>query len=210
MPLSAYATPRHVAVAGNYLSASAFLLSAPEAERPLSRFSEPAHFLVAHGAELTLKAYLSWSGMSQSDVEAFGHDLAKAYQKIRTQNPILAKELEKEVSERWRRYLREARSADVGALAGYGITSPDSLASLGIPSNADIGNFCPTFAHDLQWLSDRHKSKGGKFRYVQFGVDRTPTIQGFGLDECTVPKTVRWGCEYLLNILEKQLRNQQP
>ena len=208
MQFSTYATPTHLTAARDYLAASSFLLSAPKAREPVSRFSAPANYLVAHGAELTLKAYLSWSGMSDTDVAALGHNLANAYQKIKTQDSTLAKAVEKVVGTEWRNYLKVARSAQVSALADYGVTSEDYLASLGIPSNADIAEQRPTFARDLHWLSDRHMSNGGSFRYPQFGLDSAQYIQAFGLNECTVPKTVHWGCEYLLNTLEQELRKQ--
>lgn len=209
MHFSTYATPAHLAAARNYLAASRFLLSAPKARGPASRFSAPANYLVAHGAELTLKAHLSWSGMSDVDVEALGHNLARAFQEFKLRNTSLAKAVDSQVGIKWRGYLSKARSAHVAAFAAYGVTSQDSLASLGIPSNAAIGEQRPTFAHDLQWLSDRHISNGGSFRYVQYGLDSASYIRAFGLNECTVPKTIRWGCEYVLDTLEIELRKQQ-
>ena len=208
MQFSTYAKPAHLIAAREFLDASDFLLSAPKAREPVSRFSDPTNFLVAHGAELTLKAYLSWSGMSDFDVKALGHNLANSFQKLKTHDPTLAKAVEEEVRTKWRNYLKAARSAQVSALADYGVTSEDYLAFLGIPSNADIGEQHPTFARDLHWLSDRHMSNGGSFRYPQFGLDSAKYIQAFGLNECTVPKTVHWGCEYLLNTLDQELRKQ--
>lgn len=208
MQFSTYAKPVHLIAAREYLDASDFLLSAPKAREPVSRFSDPANFLVAHGTELTLKAYLSWSGMSDFDVKALDHNLANAFQKLKTHDPTFAKAVEKEVRTKWRNYLKAARSEHVAAFTESGITSTDSLAELGIPSNANIGEKCPSFAHDLDWLSERHQSKGGKFRYVQFGSDSAPFIQTLGLNECTVPRSVRWGCEYVLNALEIKLRKQ--
>ena len=122
MLFSTYATPAHLAAARDYLAASDFLLSAPKAREPVSRFSAPANYLVAHGAELTLKAYLSWSGMSDADVEALGHNIAKAFQEIKVRDSALAKAVESDVGIKWRVYLREARSAQVAAFADYGIT----------------------------------------------------------------------------------------
>lgn len=209
MQFSTYATPAHLDAARNYLAASDFLLSAPKAREPVSQFSAPANYLVAHGAELTLKTYLSWSGMSDADVEALRHNLAKAFQEIKFRDTALAKAVENHVSIKWRSYLKEARRAHVADFADYGISSQDNLASLGIASNADIGEQSPTFARDLQWLSDRHISNGGSFRYVQFGPDQASIIRAFGLNECTVPKTIHWGCEFVLRTLEEKLREQR-
>ena len=206
MTFSTYSTPAHLNAAQDYLDASNFLLTSPKSKRQRPTFSAPANFLLAHGAELTFKAYLSWSGTKDSDVVAVGHNISRAFQKIKANSPSFAKEVEQLVASKWRKYLQEARKTQVDALVAKGLNPETDFASLGIPSNSDIGEGLPTFARDLQWLSDRHKKNGGRFRYLEFGLDTKKVIQVFGLNEPTVPNSIYWGCEFILKFLNIKLR----
>lgn len=205
-----FATPHHVVVAQSYLTASDTLFSTLKGKDATDLESDaPAYLLLGHGAELTLKATLSWDGCPDNEVLSLGHNLAHAYQKIKERQAKLASLVEQSVKQNWREFLREARLAQIAPLSAFGISSEDMLSEFGIPSNSDIGEKSPKSSSDLQWLSDNHSAEGGRFRYLELGLYSKNTVQAFGLEEHTVPRSILWGCQYLLHELKNKQHKQQ-
>lgn len=203
MMTTGFATPAHLEVARSYLAAADMLFSQQDSLDDADRRDEPAYFLLAHGAELTLKALCSRFGMTEPEVQALGHNLVHAFKNVVQRQPEIAKVMRKIVRANWRQCLRAARTRHVQPIIDYGITSDAGLAELGIPSNADIGDGLPNFDADLRRLSERHSHEGGAFRYLRFGLDQRLVIRAFGLTEFTVPKTIRWGCEHALDLMTR-------
>jgi hypothetical protein len=65
--------------AESFLKAADFIWKAREANELKIRFSDPAVFLLSHGIELTLKAWLRTKGHSLADFRKFGHNLTTLY-----------------------------------------------------------------------------------------------------------------------------------
>lgn len=59
----------------SYLDAAEHLIVAIEQRRLNLRFDSPVSFLVGHGLELLIKAYLRSSGLTDAQVEKIGHNL---------------------------------------------------------------------------------------------------------------------------------------
>lgn len=59
----------------SYLDAAEHLVRAIEQGQLTLRFDSPVSFLVGHGLELLIKAYLRSAGMTDAQVERIGHNL---------------------------------------------------------------------------------------------------------------------------------------
>jgi hypothetical protein len=65
--------------AESFLKAADFIWKAREVNELKIRFSDPAVFLLSHGIELTLKAWLRTKGCNLADFRKFGHNLTRLY-----------------------------------------------------------------------------------------------------------------------------------
>jgi hypothetical protein len=68
------------------IEARAFLESARRldtATRSSAHYAGPTYYLLCHGIELTLKAYLAASGVSERELHALRHDLKRAMRRAR-------------------------------------------------------------------------------------------------------------------------------
>jgi hypothetical protein len=75
--------------AESFLKAAEFTWKAKESRELEIRFDDPVIFLLSHGIELTLKAWLRASGATLGDLKKHGHDLARLYKACkRTYLPI--------------------------------------------------------------------------------------------------------------------------
>jgi hypothetical protein len=167
-------------------------------------FNRPAHFLLAHGAELTFKAALVFHGQTEKQIENLGHDIWRAFDRWRELDPKSSEDLQKHVAAQWRGYLRSKRAEIAEPLLNFGLSDPEILHDLGIPTHSEIGDGTPKFIHDLQWLSQRHRSRGRMFRYLSFGHDQIPLVQFGPYTKPSVPRSILWGCQYALGHLTKK------
>lgn len=186
-------------LANDYLACVAYLQDACETNALKLRFDSPVLANLAHAAELAIKGHLLSLAMSKDDVINLGHDLELAYQRLKTLSPNLVSDIEKQVITHWKGLLRGKRDEREKSFIAFGIHDPDNLRKLGVFSNAEIGDELPTFQRDLKWLSDRHKAKGGEFRYFETRMDRRQHIQAFGLNLFTVPVSIVTGTKILID-----------
>ena len=190
-------------LASDYLECALFLKAAVEGKTISLHFNVGGPILanLAHAQELVVKGHLLKLGLTMEDTTNLGHDLENGFLTLKRLAPTLAKKVEKDVRERWKVLLRTARDGYRDPLVNFGISDPALLEEFGVLSNATIGANLPEFWCDLKWLSDRHKHGGSLFRYFKGGVDQRSHIQAIGLNIFTVPVSVSWGTEILLNSL---------
>lgn len=198
--LAPFSSPHHLKVAVDFLSAAEQLFDCNRDDL----INRPAYYLLAHGAELTFKAVLGFHGQAEKQIEDLGHDISRAFDRWREIDSQSSNDVQTHVAARWREYLKSKRAEIAEPILNFGISDPETLRDLGVPSNSDIGEGAPKFIHDLQWLSDRHRSRGGMFRYVSFGYDQLPLVQFGGFTEPSVPKSILWGCQYALGVLTEE------
>ncbi len=190
-------------LASDYLTCALFLKAAVEGKTVSLHFDVDGPILanLAHAQELVVKGHLLKLGLSMEDTTNLGHDLENGFLTLKKLAPALTNNVEKDVRERWKLLLRTARDDFRDPLVKFGISDPALLEEFGVLSNATIGSNLPEFRRDLKWLSDRHRHGGSLFRYFKGGVDQRSHIQAVGLNIFTVPVSVSWGTEILLNCL---------
>ena len=190
-------------LASDYLECALFLKAAVEKKTISLHFDVNGPILanLAHAQEIIVKGHLLKLGRPMDETINLGHDLEKGFLKLKELAPVIAEKVEKDVRERWKALLRTERDDFRDRFINFGISDPALLEEFGVLSNATIGSELPEFRSDLKWLSDRHSHGGSQFRYFKGGVDRRFHIQAFGLNIFTVPVSVAWGAQFLLNNL---------
>ena len=190
-------------LASDYLQCALFLKAAVEDKTIFLHFDVDGPILanLAHSQELAVKGHLLKLGLPMEDTTDLGHNLDNGFLKLREMAPLLTQKVEKVVRERWKALLRAARDDFRDPFIRFGISDPAQLEEFGVFSNATIGFNLPEFRRDLKWLSDRHQYGGSLFRYFRGGSDQRPYIQAIGLNVFTVPVSVSWGTEILIENL---------
>jgi hypothetical protein len=69
--------------AQSYLQSAEYLMRASRSGDLSLRFNSPAVFLLAHGVELTFKAWLRKNGKTLQELKSLSHDLVKAYRECK-------------------------------------------------------------------------------------------------------------------------------
>ncbi len=162
----------------------------------------PVDYLYAHAVELMLKGCLLEHDPAM-EVESYGHDLLRLYDCAKSRKVLgdMLARVERSVRERWKSRLRTARDSYRDGL-GLGQCASD-LEDFGIFDNDVIGNELPDLRRQVSWLSDRHRDKGGKFRYLQSGFDSRKQIRAFGLSDDVVRLTSYWACEKIYDCFRR-------
>ena len=186
-------------LANDYLACVSYIQDAFEAKSLRLRFDSPILSNLSRATELAIKGLLLSLGLTEDEVVKLDHNLDAAYRQLEKRAPMLVNEVEKHVKAQWGAFLREKRDELEDRFKAFGIHDPEHLREMGILSNDEIGNELPTFKRDLRWLSDRHRSKGSRFRYFEPTWDQRQHIQAFGLDVFTVPVSVVSGTKVLIS-----------
>lgn len=186
--------PAFAIMAESYLDCATFVSSGMKSKSVSPRHDAPLYQLCAHGFELALKAVLLTADEDLGLPEAFGHDLIKLYDALKTANSTKATIINTEqfVKSRWKTLVTSARDVEKKRLLSWAPNHPDILKEFRIPSNQEIDEGVPQLKHQVRWFSDRHKSKGGLFRYQVPRIDTRLNINICGLDEDAATNSIIW------------------
>ncbi len=188
----------------SYGKSADFLCEAVTTKKISIGRSHPIDFLYSHTFELMLKGCLLEENPSQA-IEDYGHDLLCLYDDIKSQKLLnnLIGVVETKAKECWKRYLREARECYAKKLGRFA-----QFEGLGVHDNSGIGKELPELRRQIKWLSERHKEKGGKLRYLQIEWGTREQINAFGLSDDVVWRSSGWAYETIYECFQEHRRSQ--
>lgn len=158
---------------------------------------DPVRFLLAHSLELTLKSNLVAARVCvPSKAEDFGHDLGRAYDKLKpTTLPTI-------VRKKWILALRIERDRRQKELPDVLLSPKWQDHTTRIWTNDEIGKFAPEPIAYLRWLADLHQHRGSVFRYPVSRLEQSEEISIDGKMVDTKFCSLVWIAEELQNRFE--------
>jgi hypothetical protein len=175
--------------AESFLQAADYIWKASKSGELSIRFDSPAVFLLSHGIELALKAWLRKSGKTLKNLSAIGHDLSKACQHCK-ENPLPIDE--DSLFLEWARLKPELHLSDSAV-----ITEEDRVRA--IPKSIRKVSLLRQFL-----LLDNLHGKPYMLRYHRADLYKYPNVDFvifFGMKLCAA---IRPFCEDHYNKIEKK------